>query len=30
MSTMGKIGSRTAEAGRFMAGWMEDRTGAIS
>jgi menaquinol-cytochrome c reductase cytochrome b subunit len=30
MSAMGKIGSRTAEAGRFVAGWVEDRTGAIS
>ena len=30
MSTMGKIGSRTAQAGRFVAGWVEDRTGAVS
>ena len=29
MSAMGKIGSRTAEAGRFVAGWLEDRTGAL-
>jgi hypothetical protein len=31
MSATGKkIGSRIAEAGRFVAGWVEDRTGAIS
>ena len=30
MSAMGKIGSRTAEAGRTVAGWVDDRTGAIS
>ena len=30
MSAIGKIGSRTAEAGRSAAGWVEDRTGAIS
>ena len=30
MSAIGKIGSRTAEAGRFVVGWVEDRTGAIS
>ena len=30
MSAMGKIESRTGEAGRFVAGWVEDRTGAIS
>ena len=30
MSAIDKIGSRTAEAGRFVAGWVEDRTGAIS
>ena len=30
MSAMGKIGSRTAEAGRFVVGWVEDRTGALS
>lgn len=30
MGTMGKKGSRTAEARRFVAGWMEDRTGAVS
>ena len=30
MSVMGKIGSRAAESGRSVAGWVEDRTGAIS
>src|SRR5215207_7829898 len=30
MSAMGKIGSRTAEAGRSVAGWVEDRTGVLS
>jgi len=30
MSVMGKIGSRIAQAGRFMAGWVEDRTGVVS
>jgi hypothetical protein len=30
MSAMGKIGSRTAQVGRFVAGWVEDRTGAVS
>jgi len=30
MSAMGKIGSRTAEAGRLVVGWLEDRTGAVS
>jgi hypothetical protein len=30
MGAMGKKGSRTAEAGRFVAGWVEDRTGAVS
>ena len=30
MGAMGKKGSRTAEAGRFVASWVEDRTGAVS
>jgi menaquinol-cytochrome c reductase cytochrome b subunit len=30
MSAMGKIGSRTAEAGRSVVGWVEDRTGVLS
>jgi hypothetical protein len=30
MSEIGKMGSRTAEAGRFVAGWVENRSGAIS
>jgi menaquinol-cytochrome c reductase cytochrome b subunit len=30
MSAIGKIGPRTAEAGRFVVGWVEDRTGAVS
>ena len=30
MSAMGKIGSRTAEAGQSVVGWVEDRTGALS
>jgi menaquinol-cytochrome c reductase cytochrome b subunit len=30
MSAMGKIGSRTAEAGRLVVGWVEDRTGVVS
>jgi menaquinol-cytochrome c reductase cytochrome b subunit len=30
MSAMGKIGSQTPEAGHFVAGWVEGRTGAPS
>jgi hypothetical protein len=30
MSAMDKTKTRTAEAGRFVAGWVEDRTGAGS
>src|ERR687890_2104701 len=30
MSAIGKIGSRTAEAGRSVVGWVEDRTGVLS
>jgi quinol-cytochrome oxidoreductase complex cytochrome b subunit len=30
MSAIGKIGPWSAEAGRFVAGWVEDRTGVVS